>query len=164
MNDRRKEGEEKRMKVHERMKELGIELPPAPAKGGLYASAKEFGSGLLYVSGCGPASDVPVRGKLGKEFSLEEGQYYARMAMLNVLSVVEKQAGSLDRVKNVVKILCFVASEDDFYEQPAVANGASQLLKDIFGEEVGVPSRSAIGVNVLPGNLPVEIEAIFELE
>lgn len=83
--------------------------------------------------------------------------------MLNVLSVLEANVGDLNKVKRAVKILVFVASEDDFTEQPAVANGASALLAELFGAE-NIPARSAIGVNVLPGNIPVEIEAIFELE
>ena len=82
--------------------------------------------------------------------------------MLNVLSVLESEIGDLNKVKQPVKILTFVASDNSFYEQPFVANGGSQLLVDLFGIEKA-PSRSAIGINVLPGNIPVETEAIFEL-
>ena len=88
---------------------------------------------------------------------------WARNSMLNVLAVLEAQVGDLNKVKKAVKILVFVASDDEFTEQPMVANGASALLGELFGTE-NLPSRSAIGVNVLPGNIPVEIEAIFELE
>ena len=103
------------------------------------------------------------RGKLGKEFTKEEGVEYSRNAMLNVLAVLEAEIGDLNKVKQPVKILTFVASEDSFDCQPFVANGGSQLLVDLFGAE-NAPSRSAIGVNVLPGNIPVETEAIFELK
>lgn len=151
------------MNVYEVMEQGGIVIPPAPQKGGLYAGAKQFGEGLIYISGCGPVTDVAIKGKLGREFDTQQGMDFARAAMLNVLAVLEDAIGDLNRVKSVVKILCFVASDDEFYEQPMVANGATALLKELFGERAGMPSRSAIGVNVLPGNLPVEIEAIFEI-
>ncbi|NLB43109.1 MAG: RidA family protein [Clostridiales bacterium] len=152
------------MDVDVRMKEIGIELPKAPATGGVYAQAKEFGQGLIYISGCVPTIDgkSPL-GKLGAEISLEQGQECAKNAMLNVLAVLEKKIGDLNKVKNAVKILVFVAGTDEFYQHPQVANGGSQLLVDIFGEDIGAPSRSAIGVNALPGNVPVEIEALFEV-
>lgn len=153
------------MSATENLKKLNITLPPAPAKGGVYEPCKVFADKLLYVSGCGCIIDnQPAAGKLGQDYTLEQGQEFARRSMLNVLSVVQAKLGSLDRVKNVVKILVFVASADDFYMQPQVANGASQLLIDVFGPEIGTPTRSAVGMNVLPGNLPVEIEAIFEFE
>ena len=152
------------MQTERKLEELGLQLPPPPPRGGLYKSCKPFGANLAYVSGCGCVIDAPVEGKLGVDFTLEEGQRYARDAMLNVLSVLKAEIGDLDRVKSCVKILVFVASANDFYSQPAVANGATALLGELFGEEIGIPSRSAIGVNVLPGNLPVEIEAMFELK
>jgi enamine deaminase RidA (YjgF/YER057c/UK114 family) len=152
------------MDVYEQMKERGIVLPKAPPKGGVYSQAKQFGKGLVYVSGCGPVLDAPVKGKLGKDFDIPAGQDAARNCMLNVLAVLEANIGDLRRVKNCVKILTFVSSADDFYDQPAVANGGSQLLVDIFGAEMGAPARSAIGVNALPGNIPVETEALFEIE
>ena len=144
------------MDIYEKMKELGVELPAAPAKGGLYSSCKKFGGNLFYVSGCGPVIDGPVTGRLGKEVTVEQGQVYARACMLNVLAALEKAVGDLRRVKSAVKITTFVQSADDFHEQPAVANGGTQLLLELWGEEAGLPSRSAIGVNALPGNIPVE--------
>lgn len=151
------------MDIYEKLKELNITLPAAPAKGGIYSPCKEFGKNLVYVSGCGPViGDQTVVGKLGSEFTLEEGQVHARNAMLNVLAVLDANVG-LNNVKGAVKILTFVASADDFCAQPAGANGGSQLLADLFGAE-NVPARSAIGVNVLPGNIPVETEAIFEIK
>lgn len=151
------------MDVYERMKELGLTLPKPPAKGGVYAPAKQFGPGLVYVSGCGPNITEPVKGKLGKDFTVARGQEFARNCMLNVLAVLEANIGDLRKVKNCVKILTLVASVDDFYDQPAVANGGSQLLIDLFGAEAGAPARSAIGVNALPGNIPVETEGLFEI-
>ena len=85
-------------------------------------------------------------------------------ALSQSLAVVHDKIGDLNKIKDVVKILVFVASEDDFYSQPQVANGASNLLVKLFGSEKGAPTRSAIGVNVLPGNIPVEIEGIFAVE
>jgi enamine deaminase RidA (YjgF/YER057c/UK114 family) len=145
------------------MKELGISLPPPPAKGGLYTQARPFMGNLIYTSGCGPVVGEPVKGRLGADFTVEQGQQHARNCMLNVLAVLQAEIGDLNRVKSVVKILTFVNSTDDFYDQPMVANGGSQLLLDIFGETVGLPARSAIGVNTLPGNIPVETEALFEI-
>lgn len=151
------------MDVYEKMKELEITLPDAPAKGGVYTPAK-YSNGMLYVSGCGPVLDAPVSGKIGKEFTEEEGLVFARNCMLNVLAVVQSAIGDLRKVKNCVKILVLVAGTDEFYCQPQVANGASGLLAELFGEPQGLPARSAIGVNALPGNIPVEVEAIFEVD
>jgi enamine deaminase RidA (YjgF/YER057c/UK114 family) len=151
------------MDVYEKIKELGITLPKAPAKAGAYAQVKKFGQGLVYVSGCGPNITEPIKGKLGKDFTIEQGQVFARNSMLNVLAVLEANIGDLRKIKNCVKILTLVAGTDDFYDQPAVANGGSQLLIDLFGPEAGMPARSAIGVNALPFNFPVETEGLFEI-
>lgn len=152
------------MNIYDKLKEMQITLPAAPAKGGVYTPAKILDNGLVFVSGCGPSLGEPVAGKLGKEYGTEQGAAFARNCMLNVLVVLEAAIGDLNRVKNCVKLLVLVAGSDEFYEQPQVANGGSGLLVEIFGEEKGAPSRSAIGVNALPGNIPVEIEAIFEIE
>ena len=152
------------MNVYEKLKELNLEIPAAPPKGGVYSPCQEFGDNLVYISGCGPVTgEEKVSGKLGKEFTTEEGKILSRNAMLNVLAVLQDKVGDLNKVKKGVKILTFVASTEDFYEQPAVANGGSELLAALFGPDC-VPARSAIGVNVLPGNIPVETEAIFEIE
>lgn len=152
------------MDVYEKMKRMNITLPKPPAKGGVYSPAKRFGQGLVYISGCGPVLDAPITGKLGQDFTTEQGQVFARNCMLNVLAVLEAEIGDLRKVKNLVKLLTMVASAADFYEQPLVANGGSQLLMDLFGPELTAPARSAIGVNVLPGNIPVETEALFEID
>ncbi len=152
-------------KVEEKLQELGLTLPEPPAKGGAYAPAKKFGKGLYYVSGCGPSTDgTPITGKLGEDVTVEQGYEYAKGSMLNVLAVLKREIGDLDKVKNAVKVTCFVASTADFYSQPQVANGGTELLMQIFGEEIGPPSRSAIGMSALPGNMPVETEALFEVE
>jgi enamine deaminase RidA (YjgF/YER057c/UK114 family) len=152
------------MDVYNRMQELGVVLPKAPAKGGTYAQVKRFGQNLIYVSGCGPnIGEETFCGKVGRDYSLEEGQKAAGNCVLNILAILHENIGDLNKVKNVVKILTMVACADDFYDQPKVANGGTNLLIGIFGEEAGAPSRSAIGVNALPGNIPVESEAIFEI-
>ncbi len=149
-----------------RIRELGFELPTAPAKGGIYTPCKEFCQGkLAYVSGCGPAvSGQNITGKAGAEVDFDEASQAAVNCLLNVLAVLKAQLGDLSRIKSFVKMLVFVASSNDFYDQPKVANAATGLLAEIFGEEIGCPSRSAIGVNVLPGNITVEIEMLVELE
>ncbi|HOJ10425.1 MAG TPA: RidA family protein [Clostridiales bacterium] len=154
------------MCIYERLKELGIELPKTPAPLGVYFPAKEFGNKFIYISGQGPSvGGKPLCvGKVGKDLSLEEGQKAAYACMLNVLGVLNDKTGDLNRVKSAVKILGFVACANDFYDQPKVINAASKLLVDVFGEEIGKASRSAVGTNALPGNIPVEIEAIFEIE
>ncbi len=157
------------MSIFDVMKEKNIVLPPAPPKGGLYTQCMPFGEKLVYISGCGsdityaPETGLPaqaVKGKCGKEVSIEEGQKCAKNAVLNLLAVLDANVG-LDNVKKCIKILAFVGSDPDFYDQPKVANGGSQVLVDLFGE---APSRSAVGMVSLPGNQPVEIEGIFELK
>lgn len=151
------------MNVYDKLKELDLELPVAPPKGGVYSPCQKFGNGLVYVSGCGPIVDEKkCVGKLGVEFTIEDGKIFSRNAMLNVLAVLQDKVGDLNKVKRAVKIITFVACADTFYNQPQVANGGSELLASLFGAD-NVPARSAIGVNVLPGNIPVETEAIFEL-
>ena len=151
------------MDIYEKMKELGVELPAAPAKGGLYSSCKKFGGNLFYVSGCGPVTDGPVTGRLGKEVTVEQGQVYARACMLNVLAALEKAVGDLRRVKSAVKSPLLYRAPTTFTSSPQWPNGGTQLL-ELWGEEAGLPSRSAIGVNALPGNIPVETEALFEVD
>ena len=153
------------MNVNENLKKHNLTLPPVPEKGGLYVPVREFGDNLVYVSGCGPniEGDEVFSGKLGKEYTLQDGQRAARKAALNLLAVMQSNLGDLSKVKKIVKLLCFVASENDFYQQPQVTNAASQLLADVFGEKIGIGARSAIGVNVLPGNIPFEIEVLAEL-
>lgn len=152
------------MTIEEKMIQMEVTLPPAPAKGGIYASVKPLSEKLYYVSGCGPLilGKGPV-GKISTDLTIQEGQAAARLAMMNFLSVIRSNIGELERIKSFVKVLVFVAGPENFYEQPTVADGATGLLTELFGEEVGAPSRSAIGASSLPGNVPVEIEGIIEV-
>ena len=151
------------MDVYERIKELGYEIPELPPKGGIYKPVKQVGN-MLYVSGQGATKKgIPViPGKVGAERTIEEGQDAARICALNALSTLHDYLGDLNKIKSLVKTLGFVASDDNFNQQPKVIDGASKLLADIFGED-GIGARSAIGVNELPGNITVEIEFIFEI-
>ena len=152
------------MDIYARLKELNITLPEPPPKGGIYKPVKQVGN-MLYISGQGATEKgVPVyTGQVGAESTLEQGQAAARLCALNALSTMENYLGDLNKVKSLIKMLGFVASAPGFNQQPAVINGASQLLADIFGEENGIGVRSAIGTNELPGGITVEIEFIFEV-
>lgn len=151
------------MCVYENLKKLNLVLPPPPTPGGLYVPVKQVGN-LLFAAGTGPYvnGEAVVTGKVGAERTIEEGQEAARICILNALSNVQAHLGDLNKVKNVVKILGFVASAPGFDKQPAVINGGSQLLIDLFGER-GKHARSAIGVNEMSRNITVEIEIIFEV-
>ena len=102
-------------------------------------------------------------GCVGKELSQEEGYKAARQAGLAILATLKSQLGSLDRVTRVIKLMGFVNCSDDFKQQPAVINGCSELFAEVFGKETGIGTRSALGTNSLPGNIPVEIEGIFAI-
>lgn len=147
--------------MSKRLEKAKICLPEAPPKGGKYASVKELGNNVWYISGCGPNTTEKVfSGKLGHEFDLKGGKEAARATILNFLASLDKHIGNLDNVKSFIKLQVYVASTENFYQQPQVADAATALLEEIFGEEVGLPARSAIGVTALPGNIPVEIDGI----
>jgi enamine deaminase RidA (YjgF/YER057c/UK114 family) len=152
------------MDIYKRLDELEIKLPQPPPLSGIFQPVKQVGN-LLYVSGQGPTENgAPlVTGKVGQERTIMDGQYAARLCGLNALSILHQYLGDLNKIKSVVKLLVFVASAEDFDRQPEVANGASQLFLDIFGQERGVGVRSAIGTNELPNGITVEIEFIFEM-
>ena len=147
------------------LKKYGLVLPNPPRKAGIYEPVKEFGQNFCYLSGCTPTYNGELRlaGKIGSELTVEQGQEAARFCVLNLLANLKAKYGSLDKIKRIVKMIVFVAGTDNFYEHPKVANGATELLVDLFGEEAGCCARSAIGVNALPGNAPVEIEILVEL-
>lgn len=151
-------------KIEKRIEELGLELPVVPKPMANYVTCRRSGS-LLYFSGAGAFIDgkPAVFGKVGAELTEQEGYEAARLAGLNLLSQLKNELGDLDRVKCFVKLLAFVASAPDFYNQPAVMNGASDLFVEVFGEK-GRHARSAVAVPALPFNIPVEIEMIVELE
>ncbi|WP_295636860.1 RidA family protein [Novosphingobium sp.] len=149
--------------VTAKLAELGLTLPQAAAPVAAYVPTVEVG-GLLHVSGQLPFVDGHlVRGTLGKDVSLEQGQAAAQACALMLLAQVKAAlGGSLDRVERVVKLGAFIASTADFTDQPKVANGASELMVAAFGE-AGKHARSAVGVPVLPLGAAVEVDAIFAL-
>jgi enamine deaminase RidA (YjgF/YER057c/UK114 family) len=147
-----------------RLLELGIEIPePAPPVAN-YVGAARVGE-LLFVSGHGPYQngEYVYLGKLGRDLDVAAGQAAARVVMLNFLASVRAELGSLDRVERVAKLLVMVNSAPDFSDQPLVANGASDLLVDIFGEERGKHARSAVGMGALPMQISVEIEGVLQV-
>jgi enamine deaminase RidA (YjgF/YER057c/UK114 family) len=153
------------MTPEERLNELGLSIPEPPKPVATYVGAVQVGP-ILFVSGHGPVKDGEhlFIGKLGRDMEVEEGRRGAELVMLNMLATVKAHLGDLDRVKRVVKLLCLVNSAPDFRRQPEVANGASDLLVEIYGEERGAHARSAIGMGALPFGIAVEIEGIFEVK
>ena len=152
-------------RIEARVRELGYELPVAPAPVAAYVPAVTSGS-YVYTSGQLPFVVLPATGKVsasGEEgfVNPEDAKKYACISVLNALAAVKSVIGDLDRVQRVVKVVGFVASEVNFTAQPAVINGASELLGEIFGE-AGQHARSAVGVPVLPLDSPVEVEIIVE--
>lgn len=149
-----------------RLQELGIVLPTPPKPVAKYKPTVQIGN-VLYVSGHGPAKvegQPMVLGKLGSKLTLEQGKESARLVAINILATMKASLGSLDRVVRLVKSLGMVNSAPDFLDQPAVINGYSELMAQVFGEDAGVGARSAVGMGALPGDIPVEIEAIFEVK
>jgi enamine deaminase RidA (YjgF/YER057c/UK114 family) len=149
------------MGAEARVAELKLELPPAPKPVATYVTAVRQGD-LLFVSGHGPlkVDGSMITGKVGADLDLAGGREAARQVGLAILATVRVHLGTLDRVIRLVKVLGLVNSTDAFGEQPKVINGFSDLMVDVFGES-GRGARSAIGTNSLPGNIAVEIEAIF---
>ena len=152
------------MKIEERIAGLGIVVPEKSSPKAMYVPCVRTGS-LIFVSGQIPAKadGTLITGRLGDGMTVEEGQEAARTCAVNILSVLRSELGDLDRVVRIVKLQAFVNSTADFDKQHLVANGASQLLYDVFGE-AGRHARTAVGVNVLPMNAAVEVEAIVEVE
>jgi enamine deaminase RidA (YjgF/YER057c/UK114 family) len=146
-----------------RLQELGIELPGAPSPFGSYVETVQTGN-LLFFSGMLPVVDHKPKnvGRLGKELDAEAGRDAVRTAALSVLAAAKKHLGSLDRVTRVVRLGVFMATSGDFFDQPRVADGASDLFRDLFGADK-LPVRLVIGVASLPLGMPVELEVIFEV-
>ena len=153
-----------RMNPESRVAELKLELPPAPKPVAVYKPLTVVGS-VAYVSGHGPLrSDKSLMtGRVGDQVDGEFGKAAARQTGLAILATLREHLGSLNRVKRVVKMLGMVNCTPDFREHPAVINGCSELFRDVFGEDNGIGARSAVGMGSLPGNISVEIEAIFEI-
>lgn len=146
-----------------KIKELGVVLPPAPKPLGVYKPVLVIGK-FLYVSGQGPIlpDGSMLKGKVGGDLDLAAGKVAARQVGLTMLSTIKTHYGELNNIKRIVKTLGMVNSTPDFEGHPAVINGFSELMAEVFGQENGIGVRSAIGA-MLPGNIAVEIEAMFEL-
>ncbi len=150
------------MSANQRINELGIILPQVATPAGAYVPAVVSGN-LVFTAGQIPLVDgkLAATGKVGKDLTAEQAKQIARICALNAVAAVKSVIGDLDRVKKVVKVVGFVSSDPSFTQQPAVVNGASELLEQIFGEK-GIHARSAVGVAVLPLDAPVEVELIVE--
>ncbi len=153
------------MSAEARVKELGLVLPPVPKVGGVYKPVVIVGN-LAYVSGHGPLREDGslITGRVGDDLDKDAGYQAARQVGLTILTTLRAQLGSLDRVKRVIKTLGMVNAVADFKQHPAVINGCSELWGQVWGDDAGIGARSAVGMGSLPGNIAVEIEAIFELD
>lgn len=143
---------------------LELSLPPAPAPLGVYKPYLIDGK-YLFLSGHGPVQDDKslIIGRVGEELDIEQAKFAARQVGLTMLSTIKTHVGSLDRVKRVMKVLGMVNCTSDFLRHPYVINGCSELFAQVWGTENGIGVRSAVGMGTLPDNIPVEIEAMFEL-
>jgi len=151
--------------AEQKLEALGLILPPAPKPLGVYKPCLVDGK-YLYLSGHGPVQNdkTLIIGRIGKELDIEQGKLAARQVGLTMLSTIRTHIGSLDKVKKVIKVLGMVNCTPDFEKHPYVINGCSELFAQVWGEENGIGVRSAVGFGSLPDNIPVEIEALFELE
>ncbi len=151
------------MGAEDRLRELGIDLPPPAVPVASYVPVS-VARGLAFVAGQVPLEDgaAMVTGRLGAELATEEGATWARRCALQALAALRAELGSLDRVAGIAKVTVWVASTDDFTEQPRVANGASDLLVEVFGD-AGKHARAAVAAPVLPLGAPVEVELIAEI-
>ena len=151
-------------KPETRLQELHLTLPPAPKPVAKYKTAILVGN-MLYVSGHGPLKEDKsmITGRVGADLTTEQGKQAARQVGLAILSTVRATIGSLDKVKRLIKTFGLVRCTNEFGEQPQVINGFSELMAEVFGEDAGVGTRSAVGTNALPGGIAVEIECMFEV-
>ena len=152
------------MNAEHSLKALNLNLPAPPEPFGTYAEAVQTGN-LLFLSGMLPTESGAAKlvGRVGAELGVEAGREAGRLAAMNALAVARRHLGSLDRVKRIVRLGVLIATLGDIREQPEIADGASDLLEDIFGQDIN-PSRLVYGVASLPLGVPVELELIFEVE
>lgn len=152
------------MSAEQRLVQLDLELPDPPKPGGVYKPLVIIDN-LVYVSGHGPlcTDGTMLTGRVGSEVDKDAGYQAARQTGLAILATLKANLGSLDRIKRVIKTLGMVNCTADFGEQPAVINGFSDLMAEVFGPDDGVGARSAVGMGALPGNISTEVEVIFEL-
>jgi len=148
----------------EKFETLGLSLPPAPQPLGIYKPYLVDGK-YLYLSGHGPVRDDKslIIGRIGDDMDIEEGKLAARQVGLTMLSTIVTNFGSLNKVKRVIKVLGMVNCSSDFLRHPYVINGCSELFAEVWGQENGIGVRSTVGMGSLPDNIPVEVEAVFEL-
>ena len=153
------------MNAEQQLAALGLTLPAAPPRGGVYKPVVIVGN-IAYVSGHGPylGDGEYLTGRVGADLDLEAGKAAAKQTALALLATLKSELGNLDRVKRVVKLLGMVNCTPDFGDHPKVINGCSELFGLIWGEDCGIGARSAVGMGSLPGNIAVEIEGIFELD
>ena len=149
--------------AEQRLRQLGLKLPEPPEPFGIYAEAVQTGN-LLFLTGMLPTEGREAKfiGRVGAEIDVEAGHAAARLAALNGLAVAKQHLGSLDKVTRIVRLGVAVATSGDVRDQPKVADGASELLQDVFGKDKK-PSRLVYGVATLPLGVPVELELIFEV-
>lgn len=148
----------------EQFEKLGLSLPPAPAPKGVYKPYVMDGK-YLYLSGHGPVQDDAslIIGRIGRDMDADQGKLSARQVGLTMLSTIKTNLGSLSKVKRVIKVLGMVNCTSDFEQHPFIINGCSELFAAVWGQDNGIGTRSAVGFGSLPDNIPVEIEALFEL-
>lgn len=152
------------MTPDENFARLGLELPPAPAPMGVYKPLLIDGN-HCYVSGHGPLlpDQSLITGRIGNDMSMEDGKLAAQQVGLTILATLKANLGSLNKIKRVIKVLGMVNCTAEFEKHPYIINGCSELFAKVWGNDNGVGVRSAVGMGSLPGNIPVEIEALFEL-
>ncbi len=148
----------------ELFEQTGLKLPPAPKPLGVYKPFLIDGK-YLYVSGHGPVQSdgTLIIGRVGQDVEMDQGKLAAQQVGLTILATIKTNLGSLNKIKRVIKVLGMVNCTNDFKKHPYIINGCSELFRTVWGEENGVGVRSAVGMGSLPDNIPVEIEALFEL-
>lgn len=149
--------------AEQRFLTLGLELPPAPSPLGVYKPLLIVGN-LVYVSGHGPVNidRSLINGRIGKDLDMEQGKQAAQQVGLTILATLKANLGSLNKIRRVIKVLGMVSCVPEFEKHPYVINGCSELFAKVWGDD-GIGVRSAVGMGSLPDNIPVEIEAVFEL-
>lgn len=150
--------------AEQRFAQLGLTLPPAPTPLGVYKPCLVDGK-YLYVSGHGTVKEDRslIKGRIGDDMNMEEGKLAAKQVGLAILATIKANIGSLNQVKRVIKVLGMVNCVPTFEKHPYIINGCSELFAQVWGDENGIGVRSAVGMGSLPDNIPVEIEALFEL-
>ena len=152
------------MSADDNFKATGLTLPPAPTPLGVYKPALIVGN-FIYVSGHGPVQvdGTKIIGRVGDNMDIEDGKLAARQVGLSILATLKNTIGNFDKIKRVIKVLGMVSCTSDFERHPYVINGCSELFSEVWGNDNGVGVRSAVGMYSLPEGIPVEIEAVFEL-